>query len=254
MSKRSVPSEVYLQPDSLNDLPNQNCPNCTQSLIHKLIAEVINELGIRKCTIAVTPMAYAVLLCNYFELDVAESAYGRAPAMATGLKRVQPEKVVFTYQSDGDLAATGLAQTVWAATRGENITIFFINNSIYSITNRPVRPASTSKQLITSLSHNVHETASTPIGIAELLAGLPGSAYVVRRAVYDSYTVQEAKKAIHTALQVQIAAIGFSLVEFMSSCPTNGTLAPCDTLDEPNLVPFYPLGDYKVADIVKNLN
>ncbi|MFN8455480.1 MAG: thiamine pyrophosphate-dependent enzyme [Anaerolineae bacterium] len=255
MPKLSTPPVTYQPPDSIGDFPIHYCPSCAQSVIHKLIAEVIDELGIRECSIAITPAACAVYLYNYFNFDVAESAQGRAPAIATGLKRVQPNKIVFTYQSDGDLAASGLAQTVWAATRGENITIFFINNAIYEFTNGHRHSINASTQFRTA-SSNGHETyqAATPIGIAELLAGLPGATYVVRRAVHNSCAVQEAKKAIYTALQVQRAAAGFSLVEFMSSCSTNGTSAQCGSLNQPKPAPFYPLGDYKVADIVKNLN
>jgi 2-oxoglutarate ferredoxin oxidoreductase subunit beta len=244
MPKRSTLPVIYQEPEVLKDTLIQYCPSCTQGLVHKLIAEVIDELGLRECSIAVTPAACAVFLYNTFELDVAESAQGRAPAIATGIKRVQPNKVVFTYQSDGDLATAGLAQTVWAATRGENITVFFINNATNGHTH------------LTTSSSNEHTAglAAPPIGIAELLAGLPGSTYIVRRAVYDSYAIQEAKKAIYIALRVQMAQAGFSLVEFMTSCPTNGTLARCYTMNEPKPVPHYSLGDYKIADIVKHLN
>ncbi len=239
MPPQSAPPHLYLSPDSLNDLPLQYRPGCTQGFIYKLIAEVVDELNLRGCSIAVTPVVCAVYLHHYFEFDVAESAHGRAPAMATGLKRVQPNKIIFTYQSDDDLAETGLAQTIWAATRGENITVFFINNST-----------------LCSPPSNGHAAnrAVPSIGIAELLAGLPGATYVVRRAAYDSLAVHQAKRAIATALQVQIAKAGFSLVEFISTRPTNGASTSCGPLDVPNPDPFYPLGDYKVADIVKSLN
>ncbi len=248
---------VYQRPESLSDVPTHYCPGCTHGLIHKLIAEVIDELGIRERTIAVAPVGCAVFLYNYFELDSAEAAHGRAPAMATGLKRVQPDKIVFTYQGDGDLAAIGLAEIVWAANRGENITVFFINNAIYGMTGGQMAPTSLPGQ-VTSSSPQGRDVKSTgqPIRVAELLAGLPGAAYVARRSVYDIYTIKEAKKAIRTALRVQLAEAGFSLVEFLSSCPTNWGMTPGQALDwiKQYMVPYYPLGDYKVGEIVKHLN
>lgn len=247
---------VYQRPESLSNVATHYCPGCTHGLIHKLIAEVIDELGIRERTIAVAPVGCAVLLYNYFELDSAEAAHGRAPAMATGLKRVQPEKIVFTYQGDGDLASIGIAEIVWAATRGENITVFFINNAIYGMTGGQMAPTSLPGQVTGSspMGRDV-ETTGMPIRMAEMLAGLPGSSYVVRRSVHDIRTIKEAKKAIRTAFRVQMAAAGFSLIEFLSSCPTNWGLAPYQALDwiKENMVPYYPLGDYRVADIVKEL-
>ncbi len=247
---------VYQRPESLSNVSTHYCPGCTHGLIHKLIAEVIDELGIRELTIAVAPVGCAVLLYNYFELDSAEAAHGRAPAMGTGLKRVQPEKIVFTYQGDGDLASIGIAEIVWAATRGENITVFFINNAIYGMTGGQMAPTSLPGQVTGSspMGRDV-ETTGMPIRMAEMLAGLPGSSYVVRRSVYDIRTIKEAKKAIRTAFRVQMAAAGFSLIEFLSSCPTNWGLAPYQALDwiKENMVPYYPLGDYRVADIVKEL-
>ena len=247
---------VYQRSESLSNVSTHYCPGCTHGLIHKLIAEVIDELGIRERTIAVAPVGCAVLLYNYFELDSAEAAHGRAPAMGTGLKRVQPEKIVFTYQGDGDLASIGIAEIVWAATRGENITVFFINNAIYGMTGGQMAPTSLPGQVTGSspMGRDV-ETTGMPIRMAEMLAGLPGSSYVVRRSVYDIRTIKEAKKAIRTAFRVQMAAAGFSLIEFLSSCPTNWGLAPYQALDwiKENMVPYYPLGDYRVADIVKEL-
>lgn len=247
---------VYQRPESLSNVATHYCPGCTHGLIHKLIAEVIDELGIRERTIAVAPVGCAVLLYNYFELDSAEAAHGRAPAMATGLKRVQPEKIVFTYQGDGDLASIGIAEIVWAATRGENITVFFINNAIYGMTGGQMAPTSLPGQVTGSspMGRDV-ETTGMPIRMAEMLAGLPGSSYVVRRSVHDIRTIKDGKKAIRTAFRVQMAAAGFSLIEFLSSCPTNWGLAPYQALDwiKENMVPYYPLGDYRVADIVKDL-
>lgn len=248
---------VYQRPESLSDVPTHYCPGCTHGLIHKLIAEVIDELGLRERTIAVAPVGCAVFLYNYFELDAAEAAHGRAPAMATGLKRVQPDKIVFSYQGDGDLAAIGLAEIMWAATRGENITVFFVNNAVYGMTGGQMAPTSLPGQMTRSspLGRDV-ELTGMPIRVAELLAELPGATYVVRRSVHNIHSIKEAKKAIRQAFRVQMAEAGFSLIEFLSSCPTNWGLSPCQSLQwiEQVMLPYYPLGDYKVADIVKHLN
>ena len=256
MEEQWVEQLVYQRPQSLSDVSTHYCPGCTHGLIHKLIGEVIDELDIRERTIAVAPVGCSVLLYNYFELDSAEAAHGRAPAMATGLKRVQPDKIVFTYQGDGDLASIGLAEIMWAATRGENITVFFINNAIYGMTGGQMAPTTLPGQ-VTSSSPTGRDVELTgmPIRMAELLAGLPGTSYVVRRAVCDIRTIKEAKKAIRTAFRVQMAGAGFSLIEFLSSCPTNWGLGPYQALEwiKQNMIPYYPLGDYKVADIVKEL-
>jgi 2-oxoglutarate/2-oxoacid ferredoxin oxidoreductase subunit beta len=247
---------VYRRPESLSDGPTHYCPGCTHGLIHKLIAEVIDELEIRERTVAVASVGCSVFLYNYFELDGAEAAHGRAPAMATGLKRVQPDRIVFTYQGDGDLASIGMAEIIWAAIRGENITVFFINNAVYGMTGGQMAPTTLPGQ-VTGSSPTGRDVTLTgmPIKMAELLAGLPGASYVVRRSVYDVRRIKEAKKAIRTAFQVQMAGAGFSLVEFLSSCPVNWGLPPLAALDwiKQNMVPYYPLDDFKVADVVREL-
>jgi 2-oxoglutarate ferredoxin oxidoreductase subunit beta len=257
MDAEWIEKRVYERPESLSNVSTHYCPGCTHGLIHKLIAEVIDELGIREQTIAVAPVGCAVFLYNFFEVDSAEAAHGRAPAMAVGLKRVQPYNVVFTYQGDGDLAAIGIAEAVWAATRGENITTFFVNNAIYGMTGGQMAPTSLPGQ-ITSSSPTGRDVAQTgmPIKIAELIAGLPGAAYVVRRSVYDIRTIKEAKKAIRTAFKAQLAGAGFSLVEFLSSCPTNWKMTPQQALDwiKTDMEPYYPLGNYRVSDVVRGLN
>jgi 2-oxoglutarate ferredoxin oxidoreductase subunit beta len=256
MQEQWVEQIVYKRPEALENTPTHYCPGCTHGLIHKLIGEVIDELGIRQRTIAVAPVGCSVFLYKYFQLDGAEAAHGRAPAMATGLKRVQPDKIVFTYQGDGDLASIGMAEIVWAATRSENITVFFINNAVYGMTGGQMAPTSLPGQVTGSspMGRDV-EMSGMPIQMAEMLAGLPGASYVVRRSVHDIRTIKEAKKAIRTAFRVQMAGAGFSMVEFLSSCPTNWKLTPRQALDwiKQNMVPYYPLGDYKVADIVKDL-
>ena len=257
MTEKWIEQVVYQRPETLADMPTHYCPGCTHGLIHKLIAEVIDELAIREQTIAVAPVGCAVFLYNYLEVDGAEAAHGRAPAMATGLKRVQPDKIVFTYQGDGDLAAIGIAEAVWAATRGENITIFFINNAIYGMTGGQMAPTTLPGQVTTSspTGRDV-EMTGLPIRIAELVASLPGAAYVARCSVYDIRTIKQSKKAIRQAFRTQMEGAGFSLVEFLSACPTNWKLTPRQALTwiEQNMVPYYPLGDYKIADTGRNLN
>lgn len=256
MEIKWIEQAVYQRPKALSNIPTHYCPGCTHGLIHKLIAEVIDELDIRQRSIAVASVGCSVFLYKYLEVDSAEAAHGRAPAMATGLKRVQPDKVVFTYQGDGDLAAIGIAEIIWAATRGENITVFFINNAIYGMTGGQMAPTTLPGQVTSSspLGRDVKLTGM-PIQVAELLAGLPGASYVVRRSVYDIRTIKEAKKAIRTAFRVQMAGVGFSLVEFLSSCPVNWGLKPYPALEwiKQNMVPYFPLGDFRVADIVKTL-
>jgi 2-oxoglutarate ferredoxin oxidoreductase subunit beta len=247
---------VYRRPQSLSPVSTHYCPGCTHGLIHKLIAEVIDELGIQDRTVAVGPVGCSVLLYDYFEVDIVQAAHGRAPATATGLKRVMPDKVVFTYQGDGDLAAIGSAEILWAAARGENITVFFINNAIYGMTGGQMAPTSLPGQVTTSSPGGRDvETTGMPLRMAELLAGLPGAAYVVRRSVYDIRTIKEARKAVRTAFRAQLEGAGFSMVEFLSSCPTNWRLSPTQALEwiKQNMLPYYPLGDYKVADIVQHL-
>lgn len=243
---------VYRRPESLAEMSTHYCPGCGHGLVHKLIAEVIDELGIREKTIAVAPVGCAVFLYNYFEVDSAEAAHGRAPAMAIGLKRVQPDRIVFTYQGDGDLAAIGIGEAIWAASRGENITVFFVNNAIYGMTGGQMAPTSLPGQVTTSspLGRDV-ELTGMPFKVAELLASLPGSAYVVRRAVCDIRSIKEAKKAIRIALKTQMSGAGFSLVEFLSPCPTNWKLSPQESLDwvREQMMPYFPLGDFKVSGL-----
>jgi 2-oxoglutarate/2-oxoacid ferredoxin oxidoreductase subunit beta len=247
---------VYQRPEALTAALTHYCPGCTHGLIHRLIAEAIDELGIRTKTILVAPVGCAVLMYHYLNVDAVEAAHGRAPAMATGLKRTQPDKVVITYQGDGDLASIGAAEILHAANRGENITVFFINNAVYGMTSGQMAPTTLPGQVTTSSPHGRDvETHGYPMRVAEILAGLPGTSYVVRRSVYDPRTVRQAKKAILTALRAQLAGLGLGMVEFLSSCPTNWHLSPPDALQwiQDKMVPYFPLGDYKVLDAVKAL-
>jgi 2-oxoglutarate ferredoxin oxidoreductase subunit beta len=250
-------NQVYCRPRSFTDSSTHYCPGCTHGVAHRLIAEVLDEMKVQDRTIGVAPVGCSVFAYNYFDVDFVEAAHGRAPAMATGIKRVLPDRVVFTYQGDGDLASIGMAEIMHAAGRGENITVIFLNNAIYGMTGGQMAPTSLPGQVTSSspLGRDV-EMTGMPIRIAELLAGLPGAVYVVRRSVHDIFTIKEAKKAIRTAFRVQMAGAGFSLVEFLSSCPTNWGLTPLQALDwiKQQLVPYYPLGDYKVSERVKELN
>ncbi len=247
---------VFARPAALSDNYTHYCPGCTHGLIHRLIAEAIDELGIRERVIAVAPVGCSVLLYQYFDVDAVEAAHGRAPAMATGLKRTQPDKVVFTYQGDGDLASIGAAEILHAANRGENISVFFINNAVYGMTSGQMAPTTLLGQITTSspMGRNV-ALHGYPMRMAEIVAGLPGACYVVRRSVHDIRTVRQAKKAIITAFKTQLAGLGLSLVEFLSSCPTNWHMTPEEALGwiRGTMVSYFPLGDYKVTDAAKAL-
>lgn len=247
---------VYGRPESLSDVHTHYCPGCTHSIAHRLIAEILDELGLREETILVAPVGCAVFAYNYFEVDGCEAAHGRAPAMATGVKRVYPDKTVLTYQGDGDLAAIGTAEIVHAAARGENFTTIFVNNAIYGMTGGQMAPTTLPGQKTTSSPSGRNTTiAGYPMRVSELLATLDGSAYIVRRSLHDVANIRKAKKAIKTAIQVQKAGLGFSMVELLSSCPTNWGMTPVEALDwvRDEMVPYYPPGDYKVIDAVKAL-
>ncbi len=242
---------VYERPDSMSDVYTHYCPGCTHGIAHRLLAEALDELGLRERTILVAPVGCAVFIPHYFEVDSCEAPPGRAPAMATGVKRLEPDKIVVTYQGDGDLAAIGTAEILHAAGRGENITTIFINNAIYGMTGGQMAPTSLPGQKTTSspLGRDIKLTGY-PMRMSELLSQLSGSAYIVRRSLHDVKNIRKAKKAVTTALKVQMAGLGFSMVELLSSCPTNWGLSPADSLRwiEQNMLPYFPLGDYKVLD------
>jgi 2-oxoglutarate ferredoxin oxidoreductase subunit beta len=245
---------IYERPCTLEDTFTHYCPGCTHGIAHRLVAEIIDELDLRERTIMVAPVGCAVLAYNYFRLDSAEAAHGRAPAMATGIKRANPEAFVFTYQGDGDLASIGLGEAIHAASRGEKITVIFINNAIYGMTGGQMAPTSIIGQVTSSSPHG-RDLAQTgyPFQIAELMAGLPGTVYSVRRSLHDGKHIMQAKKAIRTAFQAQIKELGFSLVELLSSCPTNWGMSPQDSMHwiVENMLPQFPLGDYKIIDELK---
>ncbi len=256
MAKVKAETLVYEQPEVWAGVATHYCPGCTHGVAHRLIAEVIDELGIAKKTIGVAPVGCAVFAYRYFNLDFAEAAHGRAPAMATGIKRVLPDRIVFTYQGDGDLAAIGTAEILHAAARGENITTIFINNAIYGMTGGQMAPTTLPGQKTTSSPYGRDiELTGMPLRMSEVLAGLPGSAYVVRRSLHSVKEINKAKKAIRKAFRVQQAGTGFALVELLSSCPTNWNMTPTESLQwiEEKMIPLFPLGDFKVAEGVKDL-
>jgi 2-oxoglutarate ferredoxin oxidoreductase subunit beta len=247
---------VYGYPETLTDSYTHYCPGCTHGIAHRLVAEVLDELGVRERTVGISPVGCAVFAYKYFKTDGAEAAHGRAPAMATGLKRVNPDNIVFTYQGDGDLAAIGTAEIIHVATRGENITTVFINNAIYGMTGGQMAPTTLPGQKTTStpMGRDV-EIAGFPIRMAEILAQAPGAAYVVRRTLYGVKEIRQAKKALLTAFKVQLAGLGFSMVELLSTCPTNWRMTAEEAFEWANehMTVAFPPGDYKVIDAVADL-
>ena len=239
---------VFDKPKSLTDAPFHYCPGCTHGIVHRLVAEVIDELGIEGRTIGIAPVGCSVMAYNYFTVDMIEAAHGRAPAVATGVKRANPENIVFTYQGDGDLASIGTAETVHSAARNENKTIIFINNAIYGMTGGQMAPTSLPGQVTqTSPYGRDVKLCGYPVKICEMLSALEGPEYLERVAVNNVKNVKNAKKAIKKAFQNQIDGKGFSLVEVLSSCPTNWGMTPQKALEwiDEKMIPYYPLGVYK---------
>ena len=239
---------VYKKPALLKDVAMHYCPGCSHSTVHKIICEVIEEMGAEEFTIGVAPVGCAVFAYNYIDVDMIEAAHGRAPAVATGIKRSLPENIVFTYQGDGDLASIGMAETVHAATRNENITIIFVNNAIYGMTGGQMAPTSLPGQITqTSPYGRDVKTQGYPIKVAELLSALDAPYYIERVAVNNVKNVKNAGKAIEKAFRNQIEGKGFSLIEVVSACPTNWGLTPKKALEwvDEKMIPYYPLGVYK---------
>jgi 2-oxoglutarate/2-oxoacid ferredoxin oxidoreductase subunit beta len=247
---------VFKRPESLSDVVTHYCPGCIHGIAHRLIAEVLDELAIRERTVGIAPVGCAVLAYNYFECDFAEAPHGRAPAMATGIKRSNPDLIVFTYQGDGDLASIGTNELVHTAARGENITTVFINNAVYGMTGGQMAPTTLPGMVTTSspFGRDV-KTQGYPVRVCELVSQLDGTAYVVRRTAHKPAEVRKLRKALKTAFQVQIAGLGYSLVEIVSNCPTNWGMTPRESLKfiEERMLPYYPLGDYKVAEGIKGI-
>ena len=247
---------VYSRPESLSQVSTHYCPGCTHGVAHRLIAEVLDEMGVRENTIGVAPVGCSVFAYNYFDCDFVEAAHGRAPAMATGIKRVLPDRIVFTYQGDGDLASIGMAEIMHAAARGENITVVFINNAIYGMTGGQMAPTSLPGQKTTSSprGRDVEQTGF-PLHMAEVLSKLDGVGYSVRRSLHDPKNIRLARKAVRLAFEVQARGLGFAMVELLSTCPTNWGLTPLDSLKwvEEHMLPVFPVGDYKVSSSVAGI-
>jgi 2-oxoglutarate ferredoxin oxidoreductase subunit beta len=247
---------VYERPESLTETTTHYCPGCTHGTAHRLVAEVLDEMGIREKAIGVAPVGCSVFAYDYFNHDFVEAAHGRAPAMATGIKRVRPENTVYTYQGDGDLASIGMAEIVHAAIRGENITVIFINNAIYGMTGGQMAPTTLPGMKTTSspLGRDV-EMVGYPVRMAEMLSTIDGASYVVRQSLHDPAHVRKSKKAIRKAFEVQERGLGFSIVELLSACPTNWGVTPVEALHfvRDHMVPYFPLDDYKVIEEVAKI-
>ena len=244
-------SVVFDKPHALTDALMHYCPGCTHGIVHRLVAEAIDELGVEDRTVGIAPVGCAVFAYNYFACDMIEAAHGRAPAVATGVKRTHPDLVVFTYQGDGDLAAIGTAETVHAATRGENITVIFINNCIYGMTGGQMAPTTLPGQVTTTTPYGrTPKIQGNPVRVCEMLSTLDGVAYAARVSVDTPANVRTAKKAILKGFRNQLDGRGFSIIEILSTCPTNWGLSPVESLSwlRENMMPYYPLGTYKDID------
>ena len=236
---------VYQRPHALLDVPTHYCPGCTHGVIHKLVAQAIDELGCEGRTIGIAPVGCSVMAYNYFGCDMIEAAHGRAPAIATGVKRSLPDSVVFTYQGDGDLAAIGTAETVHSATRGENITVIFVNNAIYGMTGGQMAPTTLVGMKASTAPHGRDpKEHGYPMHMCEILNQLTAPAYLVRTSCNTPANVNKTKQAIHKAFQNQLDGKGFSMVEIVTSCPTNWGLDPMKSLEyiEEKMLPEFPLG------------
>ncbi len=239
---------VYQKPKSLTDIPFHFCAGCSHGIVHKVIAEILDELEIEGKTVGISPVGCAVMDYDYFKCDMIEAPHGRAPALATGLKRAMPENIIFTYQGDGDLAAIGTCETVHAAARGENITIIFINNTIYGMTGGQMAPTSLPNQITQTTPYGRNpDVAGFPIRVCEMLSTLEGVAFAQRVACDSVKGILEMKKAIKKGFQYQIEKRGFSIIEVLSSCPTNWGVTPEKSLEliTEKMIPYYPLGVYK---------
>ncbi|HWP83191.1 MAG TPA: thiamine pyrophosphate-dependent enzyme [Bacteroidota bacterium] len=245
---------VYRRPVTLTDTPMHYCPGCSHGVVHKLLMEVIDEMGIQSETIGVAPVGCSVFAYNYMNIDMQEAAHGRASAVATGIKRMLPHRYVFSYQGDGDLAAIGTAETIHTVNRGENILIVFINNAIYGMTGGQMAPT-TLPGMVTSTTPYGRDVATMghPLKITELVARLPGAAFVTRQAVHTPTAVRKAKKAIRSAFEYQRSRLGTSFIEIVSNCPSGWKMTPLEGNEwmEKNMFPAYPLGDLKIPSATK---
>ena len=239
---------VFEKTRLLTDKPFHYCPGCTHGIIHRLVAEALDELGVGDKAVGVAPVGCAVFAYDYFNCDMMEAAHGRAPAVATGIKRVLPDRAVFTYQGDGDLASIGTAEIVHAATRGEKITVIFVNNAIYGMTGGQMAPTTLPGQVTTTSPYGRDVShCGYPVRVSEMLATLNGPAYIERVSVHDVPHIKKAKAAIKKAFQLQMEGRGFTLVEVLSPCPTGWSMSPVKSLEwiDEKMVEIYPLGVLK---------
>lgn len=245
---------VFEKTKGLTDKPFHYCPGCTHGIIHRLVGEILEELGVLGDTIGVAPVGCAVFAYDYFNVDMQEAAHGRAPAVATGIKRVHPNKVVFTYQGDGDLASIGAGEIVHAAVRGEKVTTIFVNNAIYGMTGGQMAPTTLVGQKATTAPYGRDENhAGKPIRMAEMLATIDGAKFVERVSVHDPANIRKAKKAIKSAFELQLSGKGFGIVEVLSTCPTNWGTTPVEALNwlKENMIPYFPLGNLRKPEEVE---
>jgi len=245
---------VFKKTQGLTDIQTHYCPGCTHGIIHRLVGEVLEELEIIGDTIGVAPVGCSVLAYNYFNCDMQEASHGRAPAVATGIKRVHPDKTVFTYQGDGDLASIGTAEIVHAAARGEKFTTIFVNNAIYGMTGGQMAPTTLLGQKATTcVDGRTVEQAGSPLRICELLSSIDGAVYIERVSLHSPAAVRAAKKAIHRAFEVQEKGLGYAFVELLSTCPTNWGMTPVQATSwlKENMIPYYPVKQFKCPEEVK---
>ena len=245
---------VYQKPRLMNDNSMHYCPGCSHGVVHKLIAEVIDEMGLTEKAIGISPVGCAVFMYNYLDIDCQEAAHGRAPALATAIKRLWPDRLVFTYQGDGDLACIGTAETIHALNRGENITIIFINNAIYGMTGGQMAPTTLlGMKTATCPYGRIPEIHGYPLKMTEIAATLQGTCYVTRQSVQNVASIRKAKKAIRKAFECSMQQKGSSLVEIVSTCSSGWKMTPekANKWMEENMFPFYPLGDLKDTTDIK---
>jgi 2-oxoglutarate ferredoxin oxidoreductase subunit beta len=240
--------QVFARPRALKDVPTHFCPGCQHGTAHRLVAEALDHLGVRRRTIGVASVGCSVFLYDYFDIDVVEAPHGRAPAVATGVKRVHRDKIVFTYQGDGDLAAIGTSEIIHAANRGEGMTVIFVNNTTYGMTGGQMAPTTLPQQKTTTSPYGRNVLSDGhPIRMAELLAGLEGTAYSVRVALDSPRHILAAGRAIEKAFEAQVEGKGFSFVEVLSACPTNWGMPPLRANERvaAEMIPYFPLGTFK---------
>jgi 2-oxoglutarate ferredoxin oxidoreductase subunit beta len=242
---------VFKRPESLLPVITHYCPGCTHGVIHRMLAEILDELGVRERTVGIAPVGCSVLAYNYFNTDMHEASHGRAPAVATGIKRAREDLIVFTYQGDGDLASIGMAEIIHCANRGEKVTVVFVNNAIYGMTGGQMAPTTMPGQVATTcpLGRDV-EQAGHPIRIAELVSTLRTPSFVARASVHTPHHSVTAKEMLRRAFTYQVEGTCFTLVEMLSTCPTNWGIPPAEATQwlEQNMMPYYPLGVFKTPD------